>query len=97
MVVEGERRARPNRRQPLRAADLQAARAWSPARFMTGCASFGARFVRLGLALAALEIAVALGYAAAVVAAYRGFVSMAASWWLAPALLASSLAAIARS
>ena len=96
VVVEGERRARPQPiGQPLRALDLHAARAWSPAAFMAGCAGFGARFVRLGLVLAAVEIAIAIGYGASVVAAYRGFVSIASSWWLAPALLASSLAAMA--
>jgi hypothetical protein len=95
VIADGEAGARPTPTgRPLRVVDLQAARAWSTARFMTGCATFGARFVRLGLALAAAEIAVAIGYAASVVAVYRAFVSIAASWWLAPALLAASIVAV---
>jgi hypothetical protein len=96
IVVAGERRAPPMPAgRPLRVAGVRAARAWSPAAFMTGCAAHGARFVRLGLLLAALELAVAVGYGASVVGAYRAFVSIASSWWLAPALLAASLAAAA--
>jgi hypothetical protein len=96
VVVQGERRARPLQAgQPLRIADLHGARAWSPAAFMAGAATFGPRFVRLGLVFAAAEIAVALGYGASVVGAYRAFVSIASSWWLAPALLAASLVAAA--
>ena len=94
IVVAGERRARPTPTgRPLRAVDVRVARTWSPAAFMAGCTTFGARFVRLGLLLAAVEIAVAVGYGAAVVGAYRAFVSIASSWWLAPVLLAASLAA----
>lgn len=94
IVVAGERRARPMPAgSPLRVAGVRTARAWSPPAFMAGCTAHGARFVRLGLLLAALEIAVAAGYGASVVGAYRAFVSIASSWWLAPALLAASLAA----
>jgi hypothetical protein len=94
IVVAGERRARPTPAgRPLRAVDLRVARVWSPAAFMAGCAAHGARFVRLGLLLAAVEIAVAVGYGASVVGAYRAFVSIASSWWVAPVLLAASLAA----
>jgi len=53
--------------------------------------------VRLGLVLAVLEAGVALGYAAAVVQAYRTFVSVAASWWVAPAVVAVSGIALALS
>jgi hypothetical protein len=80
---------------PLRASDLAAARAWSRARFMEGCARFGPRFVRLAIAFAIVEGGIALGYATAVVQAYRGFVSMAASWWIAPAVVAVSVIALA--
>ncbi len=62
---------------PMRVADLTAAQAWSRARFMDGCARFGPRFVRLGVAFAVIEGAIALAYATAVVQAYRGFVSVA--------------------
>ena len=62
---------------------------------MDGCARFGPRFVRLGLALAVIEGAIALGYATAIVQAYRGFVSVADSWWIAPAVVAVSMAALA--
>jgi hypothetical protein len=79
---------------PLRVSDLAAARVWSRARFMDGCARFGPRFVRLAIAFAILEGAIALGYATAVVQAYRGFVSIAASWWIAPAVVAASVIAL---
>jgi hypothetical protein len=95
VIVAGEARAHRVPAGPLRASPLGAAHAWSRARFMRGCRHFGPRFVRLGLALAALEVAVALGYATAVVQAYRAFVSVAASWWIAPAVLAVSLIALA--
>ena len=80
---------------PLRVADLAAAHAWSRARFMDGCPRFGPRFVRLGSPSRSLEGAVALGYASAVVQAYRGFVSLAASWWIAPVVLGVSVVALA--
>lgn len=94
VIVAGEARARAapaaTRRVPL----LSAAQAWSTARFTHGCARFGPRFVRLGLALAVLETAVAFGYATAIVHAYRTFVSAAASWWIAPAVAAVSVIAL---
>ena len=94
VVVSGEARARAMAVGPLRVADLLAAQAWSRSRFMDGCARFGPRFVRLALVLAVAEGAIALGYATAVVQAYRGFVSMAASWWIAPAVVAVSAIAL---
>jgi hypothetical protein len=95
VLAAGEARARPMASGPLRIADLTAAHAWSRARFMGGCARFGPRFVRLGLALAVIEGAIALAYATAVVQAYRGFVSVADSWWIAPAVVAVSMIALA--
>jgi hypothetical protein len=80
---------------PLRESALTAAQAWSRARFADGCARFGPRFVGLGFGLAVLEAGIALAYALAVVQAYRGFVSVAASWWIAPAVVAVSLIALA--
>ena len=94
VIAAGEARARLAPAGPLRFADLAAAQAWSRARFMDGCTRFGPRFVRLGIALAAVEGAVALGYASAVVQAYRGFVSLAASWWIAPVVLGVSVVAL---
>ncbi len=93
VVVAGEARARPLA-GPLRPGDLAAAHAWSKARFMDGCARFGPRFVGLALALAVVRGATALGYATVVVVAYRGFVSIAASWWIAPAVVAVSVIAL---
>ena len=95
VIAAGESRARLAPAGPLRFVDLAAAQAWSRARFVDGCARFGPRFVRLGIALAILEGAVALGYASAVVQAYRGFVSLAASWWIAPVVLGVSVVALA--
>ena len=95
VIVAGDARARPLEAGPLRIADLAAARAWSRTRFMDGCARFGPRFVRVALAFAILEGAIALGYATAVVQAYRGFVSIAASWWIAPAVVVVSMIALA--
>jgi hypothetical protein len=95
VIVTGEARARPLAGGPVRGGDFAAAQAWSRARFMEGCARFGPRFVRLALVFALLEGALALGYATAVVQAYRGFVSIAASWWIAPAVLAVSMIALA--
>jgi hypothetical protein len=97
VLVEGDARARPLDGAPLRLADLRAAHAWSRARFMDGCRRAGARVVRLGLAFACVEAAIALGYATAVVQAYRGFVSIAASWWIPPVVAAVSLLALAAS
>jgi hypothetical protein len=93
VIIAGEARARPLA-GPLRPGDLAAAHAWSKARFMDGCARFGPRFVGLGIAFAILEGLTALGYATAVVQAYRGFVSIAASWWIAPAVVAVSVVAL---
>ena len=95
VIVAGEARAHQVPAGPLRASPLGAAHAWSRARFMRGCRHFGPRFVRLGLALAALEVAIALAYATAVVQAYRAFVSVAASWWIRAGVLAVSLIALA--
>ena len=50
--------------------------------------------MRLGLVLAVLEAGIALGYATAVVRAYRTFVSVSASWWIAPAVVAVSMIAL---
>ena len=97
VIVAGEARARAAPAGPLRVPALSAAQAWSRARFTDGCARFGPRFVRLGLVLAVLEAGVALGYATAVVQAYRTFVSVAASWWIAPAVVAVSVIALALS
>jgi hypothetical protein len=94
VIVTGEARARPMAAGPVRGGDFAAAQAWSRTRYMEGCARFGPRFVRLALAFAVLEGALALGYATAVVQAYRGFVSMAASWWIAPAVVAVSMIAL---
>ncbi len=94
VIVAGEARARPLA-GPLRPGELAAAHAWSKARFMDGCARFGPRFVRLALGFAILQGATALAYATAVVQAYRGFVSMSASWWIAPAVVAVSVTALA--
>ena len=97
VIVAGEVRARAMAAGPLRIADLTAAHAWSRTRFMAGCARFGPRFVRLALVLAVAEGAIALAYATAVVQAYRGFVSLAASWWLAPVVVGVSGLALAAS
>jgi hypothetical protein len=97
VIAAGEARARPITGGPLRVADLTAAQAWSRERFMDGCARVGPRFVRLGVSLAVIEGAIALAYATAIVQAYRGFVSMSASWWIAPAVVAVSMAALAAS
>ena len=94
VIAAGEARAGSLTNGPLRIADLAAARAWSRARFMEGCARFGPRFVRLGIAFAVIEGTIALGYATAVVQAYRGFVSVAASWWIAPAVVGVSMVAL---
>jgi len=96
VIVAGEARAGALT-GPLRVADLIAAQAWSRARFMGGCRRFGRRFLRLALTLAVVEGAIALGYATAVVQAYRGFVSVAASWWLAPAIVIVSAIALVAS
>ncbi len=96
VIAAGEARAGPFT-GPLRVADLAAAHAWSRTRFMSGCRRHGRRFVSLALVLALVEGVIALGYAAAVVQAYRGFVSVAASWWLAPAVVAVSAIALAGS
>jgi hypothetical protein len=96
VIAAGEARTGPIATgRPLRIEDVARARAWSPARFVDGCARFGPRFVRLGIACAVLEGAVALAYATVVVQAYRAFVSVADSWWIAPAVLAVSMAALA--
>lgn len=94
VIAAGEARARLAPAGPLRFADVAAAQAWSRACFMDGCTRFGPRFVRLGIALSILEGAVALVYASAVVQAYRGFVSLAASWWIAPVVLGVSVVAL---
>jgi len=96
VIVAGEARAG-SLAGPLRVADLAGAQAWSRARFMGGCQRYGRRFVHLALALAVTEGAIALGYAAAVVQAYRGFVSVAPAWWLAPAVVVVSAIALAAS
>jgi hypothetical protein len=97
VIAAGEARARPVVGS-LRGGDLAAAHAWSRRRFVAACGRFGGRFVRLGLAFALIEALVALAYASAVVQAYRGFVSIAASWWIAPAVVAAaSLLALAAS
>jgi hypothetical protein len=96
VIVTGEARARGVGR-PLRGGDLIAAQAWSRRRFVAACGRFGGRFVRLGLGFALIEAIVALGYASAVVQAYRGFVSISASWWIAPAVALASLVALAAS
>ena len=96
VIVAGEARAGPLT-GPLRVGDLAAAHAWSRTRFMSGCRRYGRRFVHLALALAVVDGAIALGYAAAVVQAYRGFVSVAASWWLPPAVVGVSGIALAAS
>jgi hypothetical protein len=96
VIVAGEARAGPLA-GPLRVADLAAAHAWSRARFMSGCRRYGPRFVHLALVLAVVEGAIALGYAAAVVQAYRGFVSVTASWWLPPVVVGVSGIALAAS
>jgi hypothetical protein len=95
VIVAGEGRA--GAAGPVRMPDLSAAHAWSRSRFVDGCARFGPRFVRLALALAVVEGAIAMGYATAVVQAYRGFVSMTASWWLAPVVVGVSGLALAAS
>jgi hypothetical protein len=94
VIVAGEARARAASAGTRRVPPVAAARAWSTARFTDGCRRFGARFVRLGLALAVLEAVVAFGYASAIVQAYRTFVSLAASWWIAPAVAAVSVMAL---
>jgi hypothetical protein len=94
VIAAGEARARAVPAGPLRVATLSAAHAWSRARFTHGCTRFGPRFVRLGLALALLEAGLALAYATAVVQAYRAFVSVAASWWIAPVVVGVSLIAL---
>jgi hypothetical protein len=94
VIAAGEARARGVDR-PLRGSDLMAAQAWSRRRFVAACGRFGGRFIRLGLGLALVEAIVALGYASAVVQAYRGFVSGAASWWIAPAVALASVVALA--
>jgi hypothetical protein len=95
VIAAGEARARAVANGPLRIADLTAAQAWSRARFMGGCARFGPRFVRLAIAFAVIEGAIALAYATAIVQAYRGFVSVADSWWIPPAVLGVSVVALA--
>ena len=97
VIVAGEARVHAAPAGPLRVPALSVAQAWSRARFTDGCARFGPRFVRLGLALAVLESGVALGYATAVVHADRIFVSVTASWWIAPTVMAVSAIALALS
>ena len=97
VIAAGEARAHVVPAGPLRAGVLATPAAWSRARFMDGCTRFGPRFVRLGLALALFEAGLALGYATAVVQAYRAFVSVAASWWIAPVVMAASALALALS
>lgn len=95
VLVEAERVAGEIERPPLRRAQLQAARRWSPEQFLEGYTRFGPRFVRLGLFLMAAYAIIGGAYLFVAFGLYRVLIPATPGWTAVLAGAASSALVVA--